>query len=239
MSQNNNNNPPTTPPSDNSDNNNTDYTTAAEPYSPSAANAAKHRYLEERLIARMRRLQMVGANYDQICETLHISRATLYRYIKKMANQDRVYMQQKFEDVLIVEINWLWNALKETYTICRTIEHSRDADVVERLEAAKLKNEVAIASVKLLREGARTTLAEMPTETKEKVLTTAGGGPPITTTVGGTVEVPATALIPLPIQEQIEFVEMVEQGNEQQQQKRRKKQQQQQQQKGKKKQRSR
>jgi len=144
------------------------------------AKTARRQYKEEMLIDQMHKFHLAGANVHQICKALNISRATYFRFEKKAANRERDWVQRRYDDILVNKINWLNDALLETYTTCRNIElginedqenpgKKKVYDVGEVLAAGNLKCEVAISVVKLLREGPFTVVKEMPEGLKQAI----------------------------------------------------------------------
>lgn len=144
------------------------------------ARTARRQYQEEQLIEQLYKYILAGMNVGQICKALNIGRSTYYKYEKRAAKQERQYMEKHFEDRLITKIKWLEDSFLETYTICRNIElglnpdpedpkKKKVYDVGEILAAANLKAEIAISSVKLLREGPFSTVQELPDDVKVQI----------------------------------------------------------------------
>src|SRR6266508_3532183 len=160
---NNNSNNNNNPPIDDNDNDN-----IPQEFGISSAKD-RNKYKEERLLAQMRNLVDSRWTVDQICQKLRMPRTTYYRWLKKLAKQDRKYMEKHYADVLFTQLSSTARDFGHVINVMRSLLDDKTLEPEERIEAAQLLCEVSLASTKLYMEGPMTVMHSLPGDVREEI----------------------------------------------------------------------
>lgn len=103
--------------------------------------------------AEIRRYLVAGATNDEIIKYLAIPKGNYFYYLKQIENEDRQHNMKQREEKLEHEINLTKERLLSTVKTCQNIIQSDSSTVKEKLEAERLKAEISIDIIRLIRDG--------------------------------------------------------------------------------------
>lgn len=135
-----------------------------------SAEKARHQYVAEMELAAFAELYFARLNEEQICKALKIHRSTYYRYLNKLADQQRELLDTRISDSTYAEIANLRNNMRFVEQEMKRIMLNQSSDDAAKIEAAHMLCKVSWASVKMHTQGSIRTVREMPGDFKKKLI---------------------------------------------------------------------
>ena len=109
--------------------------------------------VKEYELTRLRKFQVLGLPIHEICQVMKISRATYFRYMRRIHKQDKEMMLRDAENKMISTIQTFQDRIGHTVLAMSEIEKDKEKTDFVRMQAARIKLEATWAGAMLQAEG--------------------------------------------------------------------------------------